>query len=259
MRIKSFILSVMVICADINVYAEDSLYSSQLGTNAALGSPLLNPNFETTDWNPYEMVTFGIFLSNFCVNWGEDNYETAFSKNSSEGLRGKALESLVFGMGSDSEATKALQSMLTYALNAQKTDRHQVYVRHKSKTNLVSSTATSTADENYAEAKGKNMMFVFMAGNIAGMEYLNDYLMEGDSTYMTDIGVPNNPDNDTLSKSALVASLASYAFYNGYGVVYSGISSDVELFIKGSSNMATMFSKVGLVVQTGKMMRGSRV
>ena len=43
-------------------------YSSTLNTPSALGSPLLNENtWEESDWNKWETVAFGVFLSNFAV------------------------------------------------------------------------------------------------------------------------------------------------------------------------------------------------
>lgn len=92
-------------------------YSEQSGTNQALGSPLLNDNFNYESWNKWEMMTFGVFLSNF-TNPLVDSYKTAFTVNNkgSEGAGKKALE---FGSGSDSVGNKALASMLDYSVKNQ--------------------------------------------------------------------------------------------------------------------------------------------
>ena len=95
-----------------------SSYSSQLGTNKALGSPLLNENFSYDEWNKWEMVAFGVFLSNFTQPM-VDSYETAFTNNS-KGSAGKGREALIFGTGSDSAGNKSLEGMLNYAITAQK-------------------------------------------------------------------------------------------------------------------------------------------
>lgn len=233
MKLKCLILTILIfvmsIMNNLNIYAAQGVYSSDLGTNAALGSPLLNDSFETEDWNPYEMVVFGIFLSNFCVNWGEDNYETAFSTNANTGLRGKGYTSLVFGTGSDSIGTKALQSMLTYVIDAQKKDRHQIYAKYKYSENTVSATATETVTDSYTEATGKDLM----------LYYNSDIEMFHGSEYYTIIQADPNlyasASGDILKNLHLIAATPDKVPYNGLYYPYSSKNNDVELYIKGAS------------------------
>ena len=92
-------------------------YSNQLGTNVALGSPLLNEDFNYEDWDKWEMLTFGIFLSNMAVPL-VDSYKTAFTVNT-KGSAGAGRDALIFGSGNDSAANKALDAMLEYAVSNQ--------------------------------------------------------------------------------------------------------------------------------------------
>lgn len=115
------IVVLMIMCANavINPLPAKALnYSGDIGTNAALGSPLLNEtNWDNNDWNQWEMVTFGVFLSNFCQPF-VDSYMTAFQEGKG-GTDGHGLKALQFGSGSDFNADGILQSMLTYALKFQ--------------------------------------------------------------------------------------------------------------------------------------------
>ena len=45
-------------------YAAGGSYSS-LGTNQALGSPILNESFSLEDWNKWEMIVWGILLRKY--------------------------------------------------------------------------------------------------------------------------------------------------------------------------------------------------
>lgn len=98
-------------------------YTRSLGTKDALGSPLLDSNFQYENWNKWEMVAFGIYLSNFCVPM-VDSYETAFTLSGAEsglsGSKGLGLKALQFGGGQDTEGDKALKAMVKYAVPAQK-------------------------------------------------------------------------------------------------------------------------------------------
>lgn len=103
-------------------------YSNQLGTNAALGSPLLNSNFNYEDWNKWEMLAFGVFLSNF-THPLVDSYTTAFTVNN-KGSAGEGKKALQFGSGSDSAGDKALSSMLNYAVTAQKSGYREIKAKY---------------------------------------------------------------------------------------------------------------------------------
>lgn len=109
------ITTVLNVVSPIYTYALN--YSSQLGTNTALGSPLLNESFNYEDWNKWELVTFGVFASNFTKPL-VDSYKTAFTVNNN-GSAGAGKEALEFGSGSDSSAKKALNAMLDYVVKNQ--------------------------------------------------------------------------------------------------------------------------------------------
>lgn len=126
------ILSLSALMPTIAIAAESN-YSSQLGTNRALGSPLLNENFKYEDWNKWEMTVFGVFLSNFTQPM-VDSYETAFTSNS-QGSAGKGKEALIFGSGSDSVGSQALDSMLRYAITAQKNGMKPLKSRYTAREN----------------------------------------------------------------------------------------------------------------------------
>lgn len=238
-RGSAFILSMIMFMGSIEVYAVQTNYSADLGTNAALGSPLLNESFESTDWDPYEMVVFGIFLSNFCINWGEDNYETAFSQTAKTGLKGKALESLVFGTGTDSVGMQSLKSMLQYAVDAQKNDRHKIEVRYKYKHNTVDKEKTdyTYVSETYADAKGKDLFFVANDGSnsdyteLMGVSGLGNY-----QSNWTDIETKFK-DKDNMLRGILTgSSFINFGHLERNTRYYAGTVYDVELSIKGAQN-----------------------
>lgn len=123
-NIVNRLLSVILIVAltismvgNIIEYARADAYST-LGTNKALGSPVLNPNFSADDWNKWEMITWGIFLSNFAIPFVDD-YNSAFNLNSGKGSQGSGVKALKFGSGNDPANNKVLQDLLDYAINQQ--------------------------------------------------------------------------------------------------------------------------------------------
>ena len=78
--IASFLIFASVSNLCVPVVAKGLELSGSIGTNAALGSPLLNDaSWGSEDWNPYELVTFGVFLSNFTVP-KVDDYKSEFQK-----------------------------------------------------------------------------------------------------------------------------------------------------------------------------------
>lgn len=91
---------------------------STLGTNVALGSPILNPNFTSDEWNKWEMITWGIFLSNFTTPFVDD-YNSAFNQNAGYGSKGSGAKALQFGSGQDVANNKVIQDLLDYAVNQQ--------------------------------------------------------------------------------------------------------------------------------------------
>lgn len=105
-------------------------YMSQLGSNKALGSPILNEQFVADDWNKWEMIAWGVFLSNFPTPLIDD-YNSAFNANSTNGSKGSGYKALQFGSGSDPANAKVLQSLLDSAITQQKMGQtKQVYVKH---------------------------------------------------------------------------------------------------------------------------------
>ena len=103
--------------------------SGSLGTNSALGSPVLNNNFVADSWNKWEMETWGIYLSNFAVPLVDD-YESAFSLNTTRGSKGSGLKALEFGSGNDPSNNKTLENLLTLAIGYQnQTSLQPIYVK----------------------------------------------------------------------------------------------------------------------------------
>ena len=100
---------------------------SLLGTNAALGSPLLNSSAVADDWNKYEAIVWGIFLGNFCIPFVDD-YESAFNLNSTVGSKGRGLKALCFAGGSDPSNNETIQDLVTYAINMQKQSPKKISV-----------------------------------------------------------------------------------------------------------------------------------
>jgi len=95
------------ILSSIPVARADS--SGILGTNAALGSPILNENFTADNWNKWEMICWGVFLSNFCTPL-VDNYESAF-KTGAGGSNGAGYKALCFGSGSDRANADVIEAL----------------------------------------------------------------------------------------------------------------------------------------------------
>ncbi len=95
-----------------------------VGTKAALGSPLLNANFEVSQWNKWELIAFGVFLSNFAYPL-VDNYVTAFT-NSNEGSKGAGFKALAFGSGNDPSNNQVLKEILNYAVMKQKSNLQRI-------------------------------------------------------------------------------------------------------------------------------------
>lgn len=100
-------------------YVKAASNYSLLGSNQALGSPILDPSFTAEDWNKWEMITWGIFLSNFPTPLVDD-YDSAFNANSSQGSKGSGLKALQFGSGSDPANKETITGLLNYAVTQQK-------------------------------------------------------------------------------------------------------------------------------------------
>ena len=113
-RVISFILSCMVSLTTIlpafNMVKSEADMTSVTG-QLALGSPLLSDQFTLDDWNYWEMLAFGVFISNFCVPF-QDDYSSAFTSGSTVGSRGRGLEALKFSAGGDANAEGYLRDIV---------------------------------------------------------------------------------------------------------------------------------------------------
>ena len=124
-RLKSIIAALLctvsltnMMLTSIPVISEAKGSNDILGTNTALGSPILNNKATTDDWNKWEIICWGVFLSNFCQPL-IDTYESAFSTGSSSGSKGEGFTALCFGSGSDTTNNDTIQSFCTYALQTE--------------------------------------------------------------------------------------------------------------------------------------------
>ena len=104
---KVAVAILLVSCLIVGYLPIKQLYASQLlGTDLALGSPLLNDSFNNEQWDKWEIVVFGMFLSNLV--YPIDDYRTAFTNNNS-GSKGNGFKALDFGTGSDSHNHEVLK------------------------------------------------------------------------------------------------------------------------------------------------------
>lgn len=122
------LITASVTSAVISVIPTAKATDDLLNTEAALNSPVLNSNFVTDDWNKWEMVVWGIYLSNFCKPL-IDTYETAFTSGKG-GSNGAGYAALCFGSGSDAENNKVIKALCTDAIKYQQTSSKQVYVAY---------------------------------------------------------------------------------------------------------------------------------
>ena len=134
--IKKVVIYVLCIASILNMILSGAPLiakgdsSSVLGTNKALGSPILNSKATTDNWNKWEMICWGVFLSNFCQPL-IDTYESAFSTSSNTGSYGAGYKALCFGSGSDSENNKIIENFTTYAIQVeQSSQKKPIYVAY---------------------------------------------------------------------------------------------------------------------------------
>lgn len=90
--------------------------SGTLGTNVALGSPLLNNQMQADDFNPWEQIAWGIYLSNY-VNPFVDDYYSAFNQGAGYGSNGAGSQSLQFSSGSEATNAEIIKQMTSLAIN----------------------------------------------------------------------------------------------------------------------------------------------
>jgi len=128
-RIIAHILLSVFIISNILSLSAQATQINLLGTNAALGSPLVSENFTVDDWNSWEMLCFGIFLSNFCQPF-EDDYASAFTEGASQGSKGRGLKALQFAAGGDVNTSGYLADMVSYCKESQAEAYKPLYVRY---------------------------------------------------------------------------------------------------------------------------------
>lgn len=112
-RITASLLLGVTLSTSITEVAFATYYSDTLGSVMALGSPLSSESFELEDWNNWEMIAFGVFISNF-VEPFMDDYVSAFTEGTSKGSGGAGIKALQFTAGGDYNANGTLAQMLQY-------------------------------------------------------------------------------------------------------------------------------------------------
>lgn len=105
----SILMASLIVLNSTSIFATSSI--NMVGTNNALGSPLLNTNFNPTEFKPEENIIFGIFLSNFPIPL-VDSYQTAFSRGAG-GSDGYGFRALQFASG----AEETMENMLNLAID----------------------------------------------------------------------------------------------------------------------------------------------
>lgn len=130
-RIASFALAIVCLlnlALSMTTYSR-STSSSAIGSNLALGSPILNKDAVSDNWNKYELIVWGIFLSNFCTPFIDD-YESTFNLGSSSGSKGSGSKALSFASGSDVTNSSTIKDLTTYAINNQSTAAKPILVSY---------------------------------------------------------------------------------------------------------------------------------
>lgn len=161
-KYKSKIISLFLLSATVlNIIQPMTVrgieFSSSLGTQAALGSPLLNEStWSSDDWNKWETVAFGVFLSNFPIPFVDD-YASAFQSKSTNGSKGNALNALKYGTGNDSQANKVLENLLGYAVSDQSQQLANIKVRYHKIDGYLNDSLTGGIQDDGVEAKLSDM------------------------------------------------------------------------------------------------------
>ena len=130
---KKIVLTIMCISSVLTaVYSciPKAYAASTLNTSETLGSPILNSKATTENWNKWEMICWGVFLSNFCQPLIDD-YESAFSSASTKGSKGRGFQALCFGTGSDPQNNDVIQNFCSYATKVEKeSNLKNIYVAY---------------------------------------------------------------------------------------------------------------------------------
>ena len=192
--------------------------SGILGTNAALGSPILNENFTADNWNKWEMICWGVFLSNFCQPL-IDNYESAF-KTGAGGSNGAGYKALCFGSGSDYANKEVVEAFCDYATVQQKSAGMQdvfvtfTYVECSSIANNWK-IDDSNSDPNISDTAARKAHFsdfFFLAKDIGNISDVNSTRTSSDMVNIA-FGSNNYDFNDQYTNVAHIGKVYVPTFW----------------------------------------------
>lgn len=209
--------------------AQSKASKSTLGTQTSLGSPLLNTsNFSTEDWNEYETLCWGVFLSNFCQPL-IDTYETAFNEGKG-GSNGAGFNALWGGSGSDAANAPVIRALTDYAIKHQGSISEQIYVGYNSIDTLNGDytgnkkSETDITDEDVREATFQDLFF-----------RPKDAGTEGGNTYA-------DFENDTVFHETEKVGYTEAQFYGEYGAMAMfGKAMVPTFYVKRESDEGTAY------------------
>lgn len=112
------VMAIQIVQQTITLVQAYTNTSGALGTASQLGSPLLNNQFNADNFNPWEQIVFGIYLSNY-VQPFVDSYESAFSTGAGYGSNGAGAQSLQFSAGEEATNEEIIKGMLNIIINMQ--------------------------------------------------------------------------------------------------------------------------------------------
>lgn len=112
------VMTIQIVQQTITLVQAYTNTSGALGTASQLGSPLLNNQFNADNFNPWEQIVFGIYLSNY-VQPFVDSYESAFSTGAGYGSNGAGAQSLQFSAGEEATNEEIIKGMLNIIINMQ--------------------------------------------------------------------------------------------------------------------------------------------
>lgn len=194
--------SMLTVAVSAIPVAEAKASKDVLGTNIALGSPILNTdNFSTEDWNKWETICWGVFLSNFCQPL-IDTYETAFKENKG-GSNGYGFKALWGGSGNDSANAGTIRALCDYAIDQQSKVSEPIYVGYTPIVNKELGETPTPDSKNVREATFRDLWFLLSNK----CEYENCALPSGHThSYITHVATEAIKDlwtPDTVTKELL--------------------------------------------------------
>lgn len=162
-------LSIMMLLSgiftSISTAQATDLYS-QLATNKALCSPILSGDrFDANQWNKWEYIVWGIFLSNFCQPLIDD-YSSAFNTGLG-GSEGAGFKALAFSTGNDSENNNVIKDFCAYAIQQQKASSKTIYVTYNKIVDdeVVIKSDINTDGTEYRNANFKDLFISYQDKN----------------------------------------------------------------------------------------------